>query len=150
MFPPHARLYSPQVFTGFLSLINGLRAQSNLTSIGWVNKALYESAANANISAGVFNDVTQGHNACCSSSSCRCVCLSPSLSSSLCTSISLILPSPALTTLHYTTLLHYTAPAPAPAPTPAPAPAPAVLRYAVRMEASRHLKAGTQLLVWAL
>jgi tripeptidyl-peptidase I len=65
---------SAPVIAGFITLVNGLRAAENRTSIGWINKTLYKAAessssnSNSNISASIYNDVTEGNTKCCSNS----------------------------------------------------------------------------------
>ncbi len=57
------------VLAGFVSVVNALRAQRNMTTVGWLNKALYATGGNASL-ATLFNDVTVGSNNCCSSHDC--------------------------------------------------------------------------------
>jgi len=59
---------SAPVLAGFVSVVNGLRAHRNMSSIGWLNKALY--GAGGNTSMQLFNDITVGSNFCCSSNYC--------------------------------------------------------------------------------
>jgi hypothetical protein len=59
---------SAPVLAGFVTVVNGVRAHNNKTSIGWLNKALYSSGRNS--STQLFNDITTGSNFCCSSNYC--------------------------------------------------------------------------------
>jgi subtilase family serine protease len=49
---------SAPVFAAMISIINAARARSNLTSVGFVNPALYHSSRKK------FRDITEGHNRC--------------------------------------------------------------------------------------
>ena len=65
---------SSPVFAAYVSLLNGQRAQRNLTQIGWINPTLYLTAYNAsfpsthNLTTPLFNDITSGNNQCCAQS----------------------------------------------------------------------------------
>ena len=60
---------SAPVIAGMITLVNGLRAAQNRSSIGWINRALYDASNNK--SSSIFNDIVRGSNNCCSSTQCQ-------------------------------------------------------------------------------
>lgn len=52
---------STPVFAAMISIINSLRADLNLSSVGFINPALYSMYYNT---TSPFNDITSGDNSC--------------------------------------------------------------------------------------
>lgn len=72
---------SAPVFAGFISLVNTLRIENNLSPIGFINPTLYEVGLNntlglGNIFNATFNDVTKGNNKCCAGQTSPVCCTS--------------------------------------------------------------------------
>eukprot|EP01031_Cornospumella_fuschlensis_P032428 gene32428-39213_t len=62
---------SSPVIAAFVSLVNAARIRNNLSAIGFLNPTLYAVGLNNTLGLGnvynaSFNDVTSGHNRCCS------------------------------------------------------------------------------------
>lgn len=62
---------SAPVMAAFVSLVNAARLESNMSTIGFLNPTLYSVGLNNTLGLGnaynaTFNDVTSGHNRCCS------------------------------------------------------------------------------------